>query len=1210
MQGITEWTFTADVAKWVEQILLDRPDLPFSRTSVEDRGSGSQKRRDFTLYLKNGNAFLTGEMKMPDKPDGGSPYREAVVKDAHDKADDAGVEYYFTWNVNRCVLWKTFEVGKPIISRHIEDYSNVLFAPIKHSSEVAHPRVQEQIKKFLLRFLERCAALMSGEKPMMMLTPDEKFLNIWEAALQQPVAQTLAALSQRYEKDNLFTAELDSWMREDQGWIISHSDEEVIRENLERAAKLSCYVLAGKIIFYKALRRKFTHLQELEIPETTTTGAGLLLLLDGCFQAAMEATGDYETVFQSDYGSTLPFLGNEVVDGWRDLSLDTDGFDFTQIDYEIIGQIFERMLSVEERHKYGQHYTRSEVVDLINAFCIRIPDAKVMDPSCGGGTFLVRAYTRLKQLSGGTRTHDDLIRQLFGLDISSFPAYLTTINLATRDLVDRANYPRVANRDFFLTNCGDQLFHVPLGKDRDAMEMLDKVDAVVGNPPYVHHTKINGYYGSTYKKQLQQLVEREVPNIKFSGRSDLHCYFFPHALTFLNDGGYMGLLVSSPWLDTGYGFPLQKFLLDNFQIIAIIESSCEPWFTGARVTTSAVILRQQSNSQERQENLVKFVRLDVPLSQIINSEATDGRLTPDAFRERLEAVRGKEEFTLCPLNGEPVQLRQETTRGMNVRVIRQGDLERLGNQSIKVQEDDDYEEGDEADVNAGWHSELGSDHSDEYTGYKWGIFLHAPDIFFKLLRRGGPSFVPLGHISEIKRGVTSGCDKFFFPKDITNKMLNEVTDDWDFKQRFGVTKNQTVSVRIVEAGDGSVHLIESQYIEPLVFNLMEVDSAVVNTSLLKKHILLVSKKKEDIPHKHVLEYIKWGEQEGFASGETCRSRTLWYDIRRERRGEIIWTKTQRYRHLIARNTADLHCNCNLYDVWSHEDVDVDVLCAILNSTITALNKQLFGRMLGGDPITIVENKDARLMLVPDPRHVSSSLRLRLRQALSNLQKRPIHHLVDVDGAEKGWTGDLAKQDRQELDDAVLELIGITDATERQTLRAELYSAVTTMYRSIRIAEKDMQKKRANSARQGRASAHSIAAEVWESIDPKPQVKTPLNFARSQDNQLLDLPEGKAKILAANLLETAAVSIGGWAKDMKDLARAKFVKAVSDEGIVGPVEIPNDPEVCKQGVEKYEKHCREVDERLASLAALHTADEKMQERVIRELKRRMHQPVAF
>ena len=33
------------------------------------------------------------------------------------KADDVGVKHFFTWNVNRLVLWKTFEPGVPLIQR-------------------------------------------------------------------------------------------------------------------------------------------------------------------------------------------------------------------------------------------------------------------------------------------------------------------------------------------------------------------------------------------------------------------------------------------------------------------------------------------------------------------------------------------------------------------------------------------------------------------------------------------------------------------------------------------------------------------------------------------------------------------------------------------------------------------------------------------------------------------------------------------------------------------------------------------------------------------------------------------------------------------------------------------------------------------------------------------------------------------------------------
>lgn len=104
---MNEWEFTGEVKSWIDQIVQRNTNLPFSGASVETKGRGSQKRRDLTLRDKNGEPLLTGEVKLPDAPDGSSPYRADVVKDARQKAERAGVKFFFTWNVNECVLWET-----------------------------------------------------------------------------------------------------------------------------------------------------------------------------------------------------------------------------------------------------------------------------------------------------------------------------------------------------------------------------------------------------------------------------------------------------------------------------------------------------------------------------------------------------------------------------------------------------------------------------------------------------------------------------------------------------------------------------------------------------------------------------------------------------------------------------------------------------------------------------------------------------------------------------------------------------------------------------------------------------------------------------------------------------------------------------------------------------------------------------------------------
>lgn len=1218
MPDVTEWTFTADATKWMEQILQQRPDLPFSRAEVEERGRASQKRRDITLYDRNNRPVITGEVKMPDKPDGRSPFQEALVMDAHAKADSIGAEYYFTWNVNRCVLWRTFEQGKPITERQIEHFE--LFpSPIRHADEVEIPRIQEQIKQFLASFLDRCAAILSGVHPMLIMPLDEKFLNIWEAALEQPVAQTLYALSTLYEKDRAFTADLDRWMREEQGWTISHRDEEIVRDNLERAAKFSCYVLANKLIFYKALRRRFSRMRALKIADSVTTGAELRLALEDYFAHAIEFTRDYETIFKSAFGDTLPLRNDAVVDSWRDLSQQTDGFDFTQIDYEIVGQIFERLLSTEERHKFGQHYTRSEVVDLINAFCIREASATVFDPACGGGTFLVRAYNRKRDLSGGSLTHALLIRQLYGTDISAYPVHLTTLNLATRDLVDQANYPLVARKDFFAVRVGDPLFLLPFGGrgGQAVTEQIGKVDVIVGNPPYVRQTRINEYYGSAYKKMLRELAEKESPTVELSGQSDIHCYFFPHALRFLREGGYIGFLVSSSWLDTGYGFRLQKFLLDHFEIVALFESSCEPWFTGARVTTVAIILHHQPDPERRAANQVKFVLLDQPLSDLLTYVRTeeDRRLTFEQLRDRIETMTGTEELLINPGDSGTVRIRQESMEGFRVRIVNQGDLTRLGMLPFTVGEEEEEEDEEEQAAeavkaaNGDWHKEMkpeGASADSEYIGYKWGIFLRAPDIFFKLLRRGGTAFAPLGQIAPlIKRGVTSGCDDFFFPRDKTEEALQETPDRQEFKQKYGIYPSDTRRIRIVLAGDGSVHRIEREYLEPVAFNLMEIDAVEIDPARLKKRILLVSEPKSGLKGKQVLKYIQWGEEEGFHRRSTCASRQLWYQLPVTERSNAFWTMAHRYRHIVPLNTARYICNHNLFDLFASADVPIEPLVAVLNSTIVAMLKHQFGRKMGGDPVLKTEVVDVKMMLVPDPRRATESVRRRLEEALASLRKRQIGHLVAVDSRDMGPTGELAMEDRHALDDAVLELLGITDAQERQSLRAELYAEMTTLYRSIRTAEKRMQKFRSQAARRGRATAHSLAGEIWDDFTEEPLFKTLLDFAPPAEGETIELPAGRAQAVN-DLLNPASLFIAGRYIALEHPDRVRYAKTLADDGIQGRVTIPRDVEACRAALHAYHDYVEQTNAEFERLAAAYTADEAMQKRVVRELWRKTRQ----
>ncbi len=320
--------------------------------------------------------------------------------------------------------------------------------------------------------------------------------------------------------------------------------------------------------------------------------------------------------------------------------------------HDVIGAVFEQLIPQPERHSLGQYFTPENLVDLILAFCVRQRDDKVLDPTCGTGTFLLRAYNK-KMSHLGLVDHKQLLPQIWGVDIAHFPAELATINLFRQDLTDYANFPRIIVKDFFDIK-PDATFDFPPPKAdlssgfTKIKEAIPQFDVAVGNFPFIRQELIEKTVKG-YKNTLETVIKEdwladyrdafdikeqdwqaykkgvklELADIDFnlSGQADIYAYLFFHTGRFVKEGGRMGFITSNAWLDVAYGYELQKYMVNNFKIVAILESRCEPWFEDAAVNTVATILERCSNKTERDSHIVKVVKAKKKLADLIPWDA-------------------------------------------------------------------------------------------------------------------------------------------------------------------------------------------------------------------------------------------------------------------------------------------------------------------------------------------------------------------------------------------------------------------------------------------------------------------------------------------------------------------------------------------------------------------------------------------------------------
>jgi hypothetical protein len=158
------------------------------------------------------------------------------------------------------------------------------------------------------------------------------------------------------------------------------------------------------------------------------------------------------------------------------------------------------------------------------------------------------------------------------------------------------------------------------------------------------------------------------------------------------------------------------------------------------------------------------------------------------------------------------------------------------------------------------------------------------------MNKFGTQFVPTGEIAVLRRGVTSGCDAFFMPNDVTDWALDKFDNEHAFKKRYGLSRISVEKgvVKIVRAGDGSEHPIETEYLAPEVHSLRDFQRCVLRTSDCDRVILMVNKRQTDVSGTWVGRYLRYGETHKFASAKskpvvvpkrtTCAARDPWYDL--------------------------------------------------------------------------------------------------------------------------------------------------------------------------------------------------------------------------------------------------------------------------------------------------------------------------------------------
>lgn len=278
-----------------------------------------------------------------------------------------------------------------------------------------------------------------------------------------------------------------------------------------------------------------------------------------------------------------------------DLCKETMAYNFSELG-DVLGHLYQKHLDINARRLIGQFYTHEDKVDyILSTVTPWLHDgARILDPACGSGSFLVGVHRAMfprllaRRYNPGTAHRHLLENVLHGVDIDSFAAQLTAINLLVRNLDSPVGGLEIFVGNSLISNDTLARFGVevarprqtpdpraPTESTRDARSILKdgSFDVIVGNPPFFRVGLGDEIYGSALRTSQYSVVRPEGAEMNIATMFLKRCvdWLKPAVESPEGRGGICALVMPKSLTYVDEYRLVRKYLLDRCYVRKIVD---------------------------------------------------------------------------------------------------------------------------------------------------------------------------------------------------------------------------------------------------------------------------------------------------------------------------------------------------------------------------------------------------------------------------------------------------------------------------------------------------------------------------------------------------------------------------------------------------------------------------------------------------------------
>ncbi|MCS7063509.1 MAG: N-6 DNA methylase [Methylacidiphilales bacterium] len=481
--------------------------------------------------------------------------------------------------------------------------------------------------------------------------------------------------------------------------------------------------------------------------------------------------------------------------------------------------------------KYGQVWTPQPIAEIMAEYVLADQSSTVFDPAVGEGVF----FRVAKKIAERDRFKINLV----GMEIDELA-------------LKKAIASGLDSQDLHDVSIGDFILSPP----------QTKFSAIIANPPYVRHHRIDKDKKKEIRRQSERIIGKPI-----DGRAGLHVHFLIRSLTLLAEDGRLSFIVPSDICEGRFAEVLWQWIASNFAIEAVLtfDAASSP-FPHTDINPIILFIRHSPPKNDFIWARCKTVRYDILKRWVLSGFS-------ESDSSELYSVRRKTE-----------------------------------------------------------------------EGIKTGLSR------FPHLSRGGSTYYVLADFAQVRRGIATGANDFFFMT--LDRMYSLGLSQEYFVRSIGRTRD----VPGEEIDEELLSTLEEQGRPTWLLSLGDICMDQLPAALVN--------------------YLNEGELKGLPNRPLIAQRKPWYKMERRDPPPILFAYLGRRRCRFIKNNAGivpLSCFLCLYP-FVRDDELIERLCSALNHPDTLANLSLVGKSYGGGAIKVEPRLLERL---PIPDHVVDKFDLRV-----------------------------------------------------------------------------------------------------------------------------------------------------------------------------------------------------------------------------------------